>query len=424
MKMKKHIIILFALLISIGYSCEDKHMRTFVANSPIYMSYDELAESVNQVDPKALENTGKLYFKDNYIFIIEELEGLHIINNSDPANPINQTFIEIPGAIDIAINGTHLYIDSYVDLVTLDISDLDAITEISRNKDVFPYIIPPYDINYPLAKIESEKGVIVGWKIKTVQEEIESYYYQVYKGFDFANSVGSYESSNSSGINTNGFGIGGSMARFGLYEEVLYIIDDLKLNIFSLNNPDKPVFYNEFYAGWNIETMYLLGDKMFLGTQSGMRIYDISNALSPMYISQFWHVTSCDPVVVKNNLAYITLRGGTACWNDVNELDVVSLDDIENPELLKRYSMTNPHGLGIDGETLFLCDGDAGLKIYDISDPLAIDDNQIATFANINAFDVIPINGVLFMIGEDGFYQYDYSDLQNIQFLSKIEIAE
>jgi len=422
--MKKHIILFLALFMLIGLSCEDKYMRIFVANSPIYMSYADLAQSVNQVDAKALKTPGKLYFKDDYIFIVEELSGIHIIDNSDPSSPMNESFIEIPGAIDIAIKGTHLYVDSYVDLVTLDISNLDAITEASRVKNVFPYILPPYDTNYPLAKIDIDKGVVVGWEIKSVREEIETVYYPMYEKFNLSNSDLSGGSRSYAGISANGFGIGGSMSRFGLYESTLYIIDEEKLNIFNLNNPDTPVHYNDFYAGWNVETMYILGDKMFLGTQSGMQIYDISNALSPMYISQFWHTTSCDPVVVKDDLAYITLRDGSNCWSNVNELDVVSLVDMEHPQLLKRYPMTNPHGLGIDGETLFLCDGDAGLKVYDISDPLKINENQIAIFTNINAFDVIPINGVLLMIGEDGFYQYDYSDLQNIQFLSKIGIVE
>ncbi len=423
--MKKNIIILIALFLLIGYSCEDKHVRIFVANSPIYMSYDNLATAIKQLDSKPLKNPGKLYFKDDYIFIIEELEGIHIIDNSNPSNPVNKTFIEVPGVADMAISGTHLYVDSYVDLVSLDISNLEAISETNRVKKVFPYILPPYDENYPLAQIDEEKGVVVGWEIKSVREEIEDTYYPVYWKYDFSSSSLPRGANSYAEISGNGFGIGGSMTRFGLYGDILYAVDDYKLNIFSLNDPSEPVLYSDFYAGWNIETMYLLNDKMFLGTQNGMRIYDISNPLSPMYISNFWHVTTCDPVVVKDNLAYVTLRGGSSCWNSfINELNVVSLEDIENPVLLKRYPMTNPHGLGIDGETLFLCDGDAGLKIYDINDPLAIDENQIAIFANINAFDVIPINGVLLMIGEDGFYQYDYTNLTNIQFLSKIEIIE
>jgi hypothetical protein len=85
--------------------------------------------------------------------------------------------------------------------------------------------------------------------------------------------------------------------------------------------------------------------------------------------------------------------------------------------------MYNPHGLGIDGSTLFICDGDAGLKVFDASDISKIAENMLVHEGNIHAFDVIPYHDVLIMIGEDGLFQYDYSDPTNIRLLSMIEIA-
>ena len=86
--------------------------------------------------------------------------------------------------------------------------------------------------------------------------------------------------------------------------------------------------------------------------------------------------------------------------------------------------MTEPYGLGIDDELLFICDGDEGLKIYNASDPMKINQNRVANFPDINAFDVIPMENTLFMIGDDGFYQYDYSDIQNIRLLSFISVEK
>mgnify|MGYP006879659205 CR=1 FL=1 len=154
-----------------------------------------------------------------------------------------------------------------------------------------------------------------------------------------------------------------------------------------------------------------------------MRIYDITIPNSPMYLSDFWHATGCDPVVVQDDLAYITLRGGNACGNQVNQLIVVSIEEIREPLELKAYPMNGPYGLGIDGPTLFVCDGDAGLRVFDATDPLNITDHELAIFPDIFGYDVIPINGILLLIGDDGFYQYDYSDLKDIKLLSKIEIG-
>lgn len=86
--------------------------------------------------------------------------------------------------------------------------------------------------------------------------------------------------------------------------------------------------------------------------------------------------------------------------------------------------MNGPQGLGIDGDLLFLCDGDAGLKIYNAADPLTISQNLIASFPSINAYDVIPMNKYLFMIGEKGFTLYDYSSIQNIKQIGFIPVEK
>jgi hypothetical protein len=86
--------------------------------------------------------------------------------------------------------------------------------------------------------------------------------------------------------------------------------------------------------------------------------------------------------------------------------------------------MSNPHGLGKDGNTLFICDGTAGLKVFDATSPEAISTTPVMTAGNIQATDVIPLNQHLLMIGEDGLYQYDYSNLTNITLLSKIAVEK
>jgi hypothetical protein len=380
------------------------------------MSYKELRTAVKQVAAQDLAKPGKMYFKDGYIFIIEQMKGIHVIDNSNPSSPQNLSFIEIPGTVDIAIKGQTLYTDSYVDLVALDLSDMTNITEVYRNEGVLPYILPPYDEEYPVAKIDEDKGVVINWEVKKVKQSPEYYYYPMFREMDMMNLA------SSGAVSSSGIGVGGSMARFGMRDNTLFIVDESNLHIYDITNASSPNMVKTANIGWGIETMFILGDNLFFGTRNGMLIYDISVPVSPMYLSQFWHLTSCDPVVVQDTIAYVTLRGGSNCWNNnVNELDVLSISNLSEPYLLKAYPMVGPYGLGIDGNTLFICDGTAGLKVYDTSDPLAIDEHLIAEFPDIFAYDVIPLNGNLLLIGDDGFYQYSYSN-QNIQLLSKIEV--
>jgi hypothetical protein len=58
------------------------------------------------------------------------------------------------------------------------------------------------------------------------------------------------------------------------------------------------------------------------------------------------------------------------------------------------------------------------MKVFDISDP--INPSTILTVTTIKVHDVIPWNDVLLAIGEEGLYQYDYEDLQDIKLLSYI----
>jgi hypothetical protein len=404
----------------------DQYTEVFTANSPVYMSYDDLRAAVKTTAATDLVNPGKIYFKDGYIFVNEEMRGIHIIDNRNPRSPQKLRFIEIPGNVDIAIKNNILYADSYIDLVAIDISDIANPMEVNRIKDVFPYMTPPpaYE-DYRLASVDKEKGVVIDWEIKKVRQEIEYYYYPNY--FPYRAEM-AMDASYSGGVTQaagNSFGIGGSMARFGLYDDYLYAVDNSTLYMFDVKSPEKPVDIGKQNVGWAIETMFIYDGHMFFGTQSGMQIFSLKVPTALSYVGSFWHVTSCDPVVISDGYAYITLRGGNLCGSNTNRLDVVQLtNNYKTSTLVASYPLTGPYGLGIDDQTLFICDGDAGLKVYDVEDKLNIDDNQIARFPGIKTYDVIPFGGYLFMIGDDGFYQYDYSNIQNIQQVSLIPVKK
>lgn len=417
------IIRFLPLILIFTVSCEDSTYRQYTGNAPVYLSYEDLRKSVALEKDVDIINPGKIYFKDNYIFIVEELKGLHVFDNNNPSQPLKVCFVKLPGVVDISISGNILYADSFVDLVVLDLSDINNIREAGRIKDILPYTTPSYDNKYPAASVDKEKGVVVKWELRTIKEKYnpkpDIYPYPMYRDGGFALMDKNFSSA-SSGISGSGVGVGGSMARFGIKDKVLYIVDQNTLRVFDITNNISPLKINEVYPGWNIETMFLTEDEMFLGTTTGMVIFNISNATSPVSAGFFNHARSCDPVIVDDTLAYITLRTGTGCGGNVNVLDVVNIKNLAKPVLIKSYGMSNPHGLGKDGDLLFVCDGSAGLKVYDSHDPRQITQNLIYSYPGIQAFDVIPVGNILFLIGENGLYQYDYSNVKNITLLSSI----
>jgi hypothetical protein len=127
--------------------------------------------------------------------------------------------------------------------------------------------------------------------------------------------------------------------------------------------------------------------------------------------------------VVHGNRAYVTLRAGNLCGGTQNLLEVIDITNKYEPKRMVSYAMTDPYGLGVDGSTLFVCEGEYGLKVYDATDSYAITSHKIAEFQEIHAYDVIPFSSFLFMIGDAGFYIYDYSNLDDISLLGTLPVV-
>ncbi|HRK27368.1 MAG TPA: hypothetical protein PK239_08770 [Chitinophagales bacterium] len=405
-------------------SCSDKCEQTFtyMAHEPVYLSLQDLRKPIAVTAPRDLKKPGKIYFKAPYLLINEFHEGIHVINNSNPASPQNIAFIEIKGNVDMAVKNNVLYADNYVDLLAIDITNPENATILSRTENVFSDFYP----------FDSENGIITGYNEVERTEVFDCntgglFYYAedaLSSSSGGAAPVNTH-TGNSGGNSTNNApsaGVGGSMARFTLVNDYLYIVTLSNLHSYNVATPAQPQMSSVVNIGWNIETIFPFKNHLLIGAPTGMFVYGLSNPATPNFVSTFAHVTSCDPVVAEGNYAYVTLRSGTFCQGFTNQLDVLDISDINNPTLVKTYPMTNPHGLGIDNGTLFICDGDAGLKIYDATDVYTIDQHQLAHYDNINAFDVIPYNQVLLMIGSNGLYQYDYSNLQQISLLSTIPV--
>jgi len=411
----------------------DKYTEDMMMNIPVYMDYATLRSSVKIGKAQELVKPGKICFKDNYLLIVEYREGIHVIDVSNPSNPQNKVFIEIPGCVDIAVKDNSLYADSYVDLITIDLSDINNPKEKNRLKDVLPYAVPTAENeNYPFASVDQESGVVVAWEAKREKRELERRYFIQYpRYYDYRSDVAGYYygtlSSNSGSVSggaQSSFGKSGSMARFALYDQYLYIADTYTLCMFYVGDADTPAKSGSMSVGGNTETIFAYDDHLFFGTTTGMLVYNLKVPNTPAYVQSFWHITSCDPVVVQDGYAYVTLRGGTECRNNtVNRLDVIRCsEDYKQLTLVNSYNMVEPFGLGIDGNMLFLCDGNAGLKVYDVTVKNNI--SIKATFPNIQTYDVIPVGGYLFMIGSDGFYLYDYSDINNIRAVGHIPVAK
>lgn len=225
-------------------------------------------------------------------------------------------------------------------------------------------------------------------------------------------------------------GVGGSYARFIVKGDFLYVVDQTSIKTFSLSDPVMPVQVDFKDVGDEIESLFRLDNRLFIGSGSGLYIYEIDGQGIPQSIGKADYELPfypCDPVVADEQFAYVTLNTlnaqsscGRVIIEQVNVLKIFDLTNIAEPRLVREYGMYNPKGVGIDGNTLFVCDDEEGLKIYDVTNREDI--QLIKQFDDFTAFDVIPLNGLLLVVATDNIYQFDYTELGNIRLISAIPI--
>ena len=411
------LVLLSLGLPSCSETCEVEHTYTYY--EPVYTPLSEVRNSVESSSPIEVNTMGKLYVRDHLLFINEPNEGVHIYDNQDPSNPINLSFINIPGNFDLAVYGNILYADSYMDLVAIDISDVYNAKEVGRLTNLYD------DYNSYGFYVDSQLGVVTDWaevkEITMTESSCADKYnddFVMYSRGIAVLETASFDASNA--VSPTNPGMGGSMARMTIGNDHLYALANPDIVPVSILNPSSMSEGQRLDLDWSAETLFPRGNELFVGSMSGMHILDITSPMNPSLISTYSHISSCDPVVVDGDIAYVTLRSGNTCQSFTNQLEVIDISNLSDPQLLYTYEMYNPHGLGKDDNTLFVCDGDEGLKIYDATNNETIDQNLLINYRSLFAYDVIPYNGVAMMIATDGLYQYDYTNINDIKLLSKI----
>jgi len=169
---KLHLLFSFFLLTLLFFSClNDEPTEELIVEGlrPVYIM-PEAADSVMSLPPQPITQLGKIYYKDNLIYVGERGQGVHIIDNTNPEDPIRMGFIQIPGNKDIVIKDNLMYADNYADLLTIDISDLDNVQEINRVEGVYPLHPQSYPDFYTgyFECIDPEKGFVMRWESVTL----------------------------------------------------------------------------------------------------------------------------------------------------------------------------------------------------------------------------------------------------------------
>lgn len=388
--------------------------------TPQYLPLAEARAMVGPEGPRPLKKTGKIFYHKGYLFIGEPDQGVHVIDDRNPAQPRNIGFLRIPGNLDIAVSGDILYADSYVDMVSFDVSNPAQVHLAGRTENIFP--VRSY--GYTFADDPEGKGMITGFSVadttitkacpvKTNPQDV------FYNGGQAYLAMAATPPSASTGANAES--MGGSTSRFALRDPYLYAVIHDSLRIYDISSPAHPAYLSSLVVNSGIETIFSYGQHLFIGSSIGVSIFDASQPETPVRVSDFTHVLTCDPVVVQHDIAYATIRSGSLCngGGTTNKLLVISIANPASPYLAREMELTNPGGLAVRGNDLVVTDGAGGIRFLDVSTPS--NPHLVSTVKGLTSpRDVIMLDSTALVVAEDGLYQYNYQNMESPRLVSRL----
>lgn len=402
------ILVLFGCLSSCRDKC--KETRLVVRQIPIYHPFSEIRGGVDVAPVREIQDPGKVSVQGNYLFINEIKQGVHVIDNSDPRNPRFISFIKIPGNGDFVVREHILYADSYTDIVAIDIRDPAHAMEVGRVKDVFNF----GSFNSVQWSVSTE-GLFLGeynekYETETFEVDCEDNTPVPIRDVIYTSTVSDRMK---------------SVTRFAFQDKFLYsILNWGSFGVFDLGIPAKPVSTNRINTESTLFSIVAYRNKLFLGSQSGTVLYDNTDPAMPRRLSNFPQGAPCDQVTIQDDIAYVTSRTGTFCGGFVNKLDVIDISDSKVPKRVKSYPMENPRATLVDFPTLYLCEGENGLKVFDVRDPMEIDKHLLSVKKDIAAYGVVSLGKTILVTGKDYFYQFDTTNPAALREISKIPIKK
>lgn len=136
--------------------------------APIYRSF-EAVNSVSMDSARATGTAGKIYAYGNYIFQVDQYQGIHVIDNTNPSQAKKIGFLNIPFCTEISIKNGLLYTNSHTDLLAVDISDIMHPQLRQTLKGAFPSVTQDYPQAFGYFEcVDPSKGIVVGWEKKTL----------------------------------------------------------------------------------------------------------------------------------------------------------------------------------------------------------------------------------------------------------------
>ena len=232
--------------------------------------------------------------------------------------------------------------------------------------------------------------------------------------------------------------VNGDSAISGKYNTIkvvgdfIYAVTDSELITIDKTDNDNPKEIDRQELGDRIENLYEAENVLFIGSETDMYIFTLASNGIPEMQSETAHiefsdeVEVCDPVIAKNDIAYVTLSSvqpdnSVPCGGmiEINELRTYNIADLTSPKQVNTVNLDSPQGLSIDGDILFVTNLNGNTNVYDVNHNGGM--NLVGVIPG-GAHDVIATDGKVLIVSKTEIKQYDYSNIDNIIHYATIKL--
>lgn len=222
-------------------------------------------------------------------------------------------------------------------------------------------------------------------------------------------------------------GKSGSITRFAVHNNYMYVLNLNEVQTYSLQNPDNPVLVHRLPTDYGLETIIVYEGTVYIGSTTALYILDVSSPAVPAILSktdrELTFFGGCDPVVVRGDYAYSTIKIIQNICGQVSSQSALLTYDVRNktaPNLESTYLMDRPNGLGYAGHYLFVCDeGVDRLEVFDLTDP-ALPASTAFSVALTDPVDLIVDDNRMIVSTKTDFQIFDISDITAIRRVGQI----
>lgn len=173
--------------------------------------------------------------------------------------------------------------------------------------------------------------------------------------------------------------------------------------IFDIASPSAPVARKEFYVGLMVRKLKVYGSYLYIMSNSGLKVVDISTPLTPVEVKSMTGLGS-QSMSINGNMLYTVERGGTSAIHAVN------ISNPTNPNIVGNYTLATgsfPFDIFASGNYVYVANGwnsSQAFAVIDVSNPAAMSQTYMGAASISSAYITgIAVSGNLAYLSDANF---------------------